>query len=215
MWGRDWKKDDVWKSKNAWCLNLNMDMLEKVGYHQQPTNGPPTPFSDLTQHDKLPEVCSACCLCSFTVPELGDVLLIPQAMLLPCPIGHEEGAACKLRFLLSCEAMCFDLVQIIGYLKIWLDGNAEVDGTLQRTPHVRSTLNYIRMGFTGYNNDDPSHYSADVDQKCRDYRSAIATIVNAINGNVQPPSRQKKLWDNPNGIAEFNDERIGIDVPWC
>ena len=63
MWGRDWKKDRDWKSKNAWCLNLNMDMLEKVGYNQQPTNG----FSDLTQHKKLPEVCSACCLCSFTI----------------------------------------------------------------------------------------------------------------------------------------------------
>ena len=63
MWGRDKSKDGFWKSKNAWCLNLNMDMLEKVGYNQQPTNG----FSDLTQHEKLPEVCSACCLCSFTV----------------------------------------------------------------------------------------------------------------------------------------------------
>ena len=111
--------------------------------------------------------------------------------------------------------MCFNLVQIIGYLKIWLDGKAQVDGVPQRTPHVRSTLNYIRMGYTGYNNDDPSHYNKDVDQKCRDYRSAIATTVNAINGNVQPPSSQETLWDNLNMRAEYNDERIGIDVPWC
>ena len=110
--------------------------------------------------------------------------------------------------------MCFGLVQIIKYLKIWLDGKAKVDGIPQRTPHVRSTLNYIRMGFTGYDNDDPSRYSADVDQKCRDYRSAIATTVNAINGNVHPPSGQKKLWDDANRVAEYNDERIGIDVPW-
>ena len=93
MWGRDWKKDRDWKSKNAWCLNLNMDMLEKVGYNQQPNNGRPRPFSDLTQHDKLPEVCSACCLYSFTVPEFEDVLLIPLATLPACPIGHQEGAA--------------------------------------------------------------------------------------------------------------------------
>ena len=87
MWGRDSTKDGVWESKNAWCLNLNMDMLQRVGYNQQPTNGPHMDFSDLTQHTKLPEVCSACCLCSFTVPGCSP------ATLLPCPFGHQEGTA--------------------------------------------------------------------------------------------------------------------------
>ena len=111
--------------------------------------------------------------------------------------------------------MCVDLVQIIKYLKVWLDGNAKVDGNPQRTPHLRSTLNYIRMGYTGYDNDDGSHHSTDVDQKCRDYRSAIFTIVSAINGDIQPPFGHDQLWDNTQQVAKSNDERIEIDVPWC
>ncbi len=107
-----------------------------------------------------------------------------------------------------------DLVQIVGYLKTWLDGNANVRRLGQRTPHVRSTLNFIRGGWTGYNNDDPKVYRDDVNMACRDYRNAIATMINAIEGNVAPPRGQQALWDNTNKTAAFNDERIGIDVPW-
>ena len=115
------------------------------------------------------------------------------------------------------EVTCSKLMQIIGYLKIWLDGDAQVKGASQRTPHVRSTLNYIRMGIRGYDNDDTQ--DKEVDQACRDYRKAIATIVNAIDGigvegKLEPPPGQDRLWDNSAGTAISNDERIGIDVPW-
>ncbi len=49
MWGRDGTKDQDPKSKNVWCLNLNIDMLEKVGYGGE----------DLTQPKHLRQVCPA------------------------------------------------------------------------------------------------------------------------------------------------------------
>ena len=55
MWGRDDKKDPPqWQgepdAKNVWCLNLNLDMLKKVGYSPN-GNG-----NDLIDPNDLPKV---------------------------------------------------------------------------------------------------------------------------------------------------------------
>ena len=92
----------------------------------------------------------------------------------------------------------YHVTQIVGYLLKWFNGKAEVGGQSQQTPYIRSTLNYIRFGRTGYDKAD-SKPDWRVGQICRDYRSAI----NSICKKLEVPGR---LWND--------DERIGIDVPW-
>ena len=90
------------------------------------------------------------------------------------------------------------------YLFRWFDGNYQIDGVAQKTPHVASTLNFIRNGPTGYDVDDavkaqvPVKGGANNETACAEYRNAIAASYNFID-------KHPELF--------YDDWRVGIDVP--
>ena len=94
-------------------------------------------------------------------------------------------------------------MQVVMYLLRWFDGQHKIDGADQKTPHVASTLNYIRNGPTGYDIEhQPDIWAKSQDNTnttvCAEYRNAIAASYHYI--------------DKDPGIF-FDDYRIGIDVP--
>ncbi|KAK9902889.1 hypothetical protein WJX75_009903 [Coccomyxa subellipsoidea] len=93
------------------------------------------------------------------------------------------------------------LPKIVGYLLKWFTGQAELNGAAQKSPYVKSTLNFVRYGRKGYDSADTDHV---IELNCRDYRSAILTVYKALEN--PPPAGHKKLWES--------DDRLGIDIPW-
>lgn len=94
-------------------------------------------------------------------------------------------------------------MQIVGYLLKWFTGQATLNGAAQKTPYVRSTLNFVRFGRKGYDTADTVF---NIGQNCRDYRSAILTVYKALE-NPPPagPDGHQKLWET--------DDRLAIDIP--